>query len=233
MEYKVAKYVNYQSNKNLIQEIMDLIKPSYQTAGKHVAKDIEICNELYIVQDENSLILAFFMVGYHQIDGIECCYLGLSTCREEYKNRGYSKSLFNAFAYDCIRQELALNKRIICYWTTATPIIYHWFTKNFWNVQPDRKGNCTAEGKAMLLHLGNAKYPHKNLDPENPFVLRQAAHQINYSDSERERIKKAVNDLNLTVFDTHKLDETNGDRFLMFGYTPSHDKLIERHIVEN
>lgn len=206
---------------------MELIVPSYKNAGSHITKDIEICNELYVINSENKEMLALFMIGYHTINNIEYCYLGLSACRQEYKNNGFVRALYLEFARDCIRKELDINKRIICYWTTANPIVYHWFSKYFSNVQPDRQGNCTQEGIHMLLNIVNTKYYKAKFDVNSPFVLREAAQQINYSQNEQERIAQAIKELNLTVFDTYKLDETNGDRFLMFGYTPLHVKLIE------
>jgi hypothetical protein len=61
---------------------------------------------------------------------------------------------------------------------------------------------------------------------EYPFILRQAAHHVNYSDEEKQRLQKAKIDLGLTVFDKFHLDETKGDHFLMIGYTLSHEKII-------
>ena len=79
----------------------------------------------------------------------------------------------------------------------------------------------------ILQAIANEKYQKASFEPATPFVLRQAAYQINYSDNERQRIAKAIKDLDLTVFEKYKLDETQGDRFLMFGYCPPYDKIIE------
>ena len=227
MKSNIQKYIDYQNNKELTDGIMELIIPSYKNAGSHISHDIEICNELYVISSDSGEMLAFFMVGYHSIENIACCYLGLSACRHEYKNSGFVKALYLEYARDCIKKELETNNRIISYWTTATPIVYHWFSKYFTKVQPDRQGNCTKEGLEMLLSIASNKYQKAKFNYDTPFVLRNAAQQINYSDQEQARIKQAITDLKLTVFEMYKLDETNGDRFLMFGYTPSHDKLIE------
>lgn len=227
MKLNIAKYDDYQNNQELVGEIMKMILPSYKNAGSHIAKDIAICNQLYIVNSEDHQMLAFFMVGYHKINDLDCCYLGLSACRQEYKNNGFVKALFFEFARDCIRKELSLNKRILCYWTTATPIVYHWFCKYFSDVAPDRQGNCSTGSKRLLTLIARSKYKNASFEADYPFILRQAAHQINYSDAENDRIRQAIIDLNLAVFENHRLDETNGDRFLMVGYAPHHDKLIE------
>lgn len=227
MDAYIQKYRDYQYDTLIIDEIKALILPSYKNAGSHVNHDIEICNELYVIRSSGGQMLAFFMVGYHQIDAIDCCYLGLSTCRQEYKNSGYVKELYLTFARDCIRKELYLNKRITCYWTTATPIVYHWFTKYFSDVQPDRTGHCDETGRTLLFAIASEKYKHAGFDERIPFVLRNAAIGINYSDQEHHRLEDAIVSLNLSVFSDHHLDERNGDRFLMLGYAPSHDRLIE------
>lgn len=227
MKINIKKYTDYQNNKELIDGIMELIVPSYKNAGSHISHDIEICNELYVINSDSGEMLAFFMVGYHSVENIACCYLGLSACRQEYKKSAFVKALYLEFARDCIKKELEINNRIISYWTTATPIVYHWFNKYFTKVQPDRQGNCTNDGLEMLFKIASNKFQKAKFSYDIPFVLRNAAQQINYSDQEQTRIKQAITDLKLTVFDTYKLDETQGDRFLMYGYTPSHDKLIE------
>ncbi len=227
MKTEIVKYTDYQDNQQLIKSIMDLIEPSYKTAGKHITKDIEICNELYVMQSDSGQMLALFMIGYHNIGDTDFCYLGLSACKEEYKNNGFVKRLYLEYAKDCVKKELETNKRIYSYWTTATPIVYHWFEKYFIEVEPNRHGVCTSEGLQTLQKIATEKYHNAKFELTTPFVLRQAAHQINYSDNERQRIAKAIKDLNLTVFDTYKLDETQGDRFLMFGFCPSLDKINE------
>ena len=223
---EVTRNDNYQHNEALIAEIHELIAPSYKEAGSHITKDIELCPLLYTINSPEGKMLALFMAGFHKVNGLDCYYLGLGACRNEYKNQGFLKKLYLEFARDCIRKELELNKRIVCYWTTATPIIYHWFNKYFTDTQPDYLGNCSPDAVKMILSIAQAQYPDVEFDEACPFVLRHAAHHINYSDEERARLKKAALDLNLGVFDKFRLDETQGDRFLMIGYAPSHEKFI-------
>lgn len=219
MVTKIEKHIDYKDNLALVNQIREIILPSYKNAGSHVSKDIDLCNELYCIQEEGRM-LAFFMVGYHEIVGIASCYLGLSACRQEYKSQGLVKSLYLEFARDCRLKEHSIGNRILCYWTTATPIVYYWFCKHFSEVYPNLKGECTDESKLLINLIAKSKYPKANRDPINPFVLRHAAHEINYSDDEVNRVKKATQDLGLFVFDKFALDETKGDRFLMVGYCP-------------
>lgn len=227
MKPKIIKYTDYQDNQELIKRIKELIQPTYRQAGEHINHDIEICNELYTINSDNGELEALFMVGFHMIENMPCYYGGLSACKHELKNTGIVKWLYYEFLKECAFKELELNQKIITYWTTATPIVYY-LTNRYWiNVQPTLQGECTPEGKEILEKIAKAKYANIKREIDAPFVLRQAAHQINYSDNERQRISKAIKDLNLTVFDTYKLDETQGDRFLMFGYCPSLDRINE------
>lgn len=224
---QLTRYTNYQKNAALIKEIHELIAPSYKEAGSHITRDIELCPILYTINSTKGQMLALFMVGYHTVNNIECCYLGLSACREEYKSQGLVKKLYLEFNRDCIKRERELNKRIVCYGTTATPIVYYAFHKIWINPQPDMDGNCSLEGVQIISTIAKVQYPDAGIDEAGPFILRHAAHHINYSEAEKERLKKAALDLNLTVFDKFRLDETQGDRFLMIGYAYSQDKLIE------
>ena len=220
MSNRISKHINYQSNQQLIKGIMGLIAPSYQEADAHIAKDIERCNELYVMNSKGGAMLAVFMVGYHPIHEMQCCYLGLSACKEGHKNKGLVKQLYLAFAKDCLQKEREMNQRILCYWTTATPIAYHWFTKHFYDVQPDREGNCSKKAKAILAMIATTQYPRASFKTETPFVLRRAAKQVRYSEAEQQRITVAKNELELGVFDEYNLNEEHGDRFLMMGYVP-------------
>ncbi len=199
---------------------MEMIAPSYKSAGSHVTKDIEICDELYIIYSDNKEILAFFMFGFHKVKDLDCCYLGLSACRQEYKANGLVKALYLEFAKNCKTVELAYKRRLLCYWTTATPIVYNWFNKHFRNVEPDKFGNCTEKGLETLYTIATERYEKAKFDINIPYVLRHAAKGINYSDEENQRIEKAIIDLNLPIFNEFNLDEKNGDRFLMIGFCP-------------
>jgi hypothetical protein len=223
---RIRRTENYQHNDSLIAEIHEIIAPSYKEAGSHITKDIERCPILYTINSSEGKIIALFMIGYHNIDNMKTCYMGLSACREEYKNQGLAKLLYLEALRDCNLKEAEINQRIICYWTTATPIAYHVVQKIFQDAQPDHIGNCTPEAQKIISAIARANYPDVTVDATCPYLLRHAAHNINYSEEEKERIKKAARDLNLEVFDRYKLDETQGDRFLMIGYAPTLDSQL-------
>ena len=224
---KLIKIKDFSNDRAIVNQLYDLTGSSYIDNQAVLEREIENCNEIYLLNDHDGILLAFFMVGYHKIAGTEFCYLGLSACKEEYKNNGFVKRLYLEFAKDCVEKELITNKRIYAYWTTATPIVYHWFEKYFKEVEPNRHGVCTNKGLQMLQTIANAKYHDAKFDLSIPFVLRQAAHQTNYSENERQRLAIAIKNFDLPVFNTYNLDETNGDRFLMLGLCPSLDTINE------
>ena len=228
MKPKIIKLKDYQKNEDIIYQIKKLIEPFYSQAGDHIDHDIETCDELYVVNSDEGRIIAFLMVGFHFIDDMPCYYAGLSACKDELKNTGVVSRLYFEFSKDCVHQESKLKERVIIYWTTATPIVYYFTNYFLKNVQPTISGKCTEEGKQVLETIANKQYTNAKQEDSAPYVLRNAAEQITYSTVERNRLKKAVKDLNLTVFDDYEIDEANGDRFLMFGYAPSLEEINER-----
>ena len=214
---QAQKKYNYQQDVAYLQQINEIIKESYAVSGKHLEGDISKCDELYYFQQDNNL-LAFFMVHYHEIDNTLCCYLGLSACRSEYKNMGLVGKLYGAFKNECQKRQLMYGKRILCYWTTVTPIVYHWFCKNLNNVVPDLAGNITEEGKRLGNIIAQSQYCNAKFSSDNPFLLRKAVKETRYLPQEKEKIKEALTKLEIAAFDRYKLDESEGDRFLMIGY---------------
>lgn len=214
----VIKITNYKHDAVIVDSIMSLIKPSYKNAGTHVTKDIDRCNELYMIHSDEGELIAFFMVGYHIIDTNLFCYMGLSACKDEYKNKGIVKLLYTEFQRDCAIKEKELGSKIICYCTTATPIVFVAFHKLFVSVQPSINGCCDDVGKEVLLKIIRKKYSEAIYNENQPFILRQAAKNINYSDQEKERIDEIEKRLGLAIFSANDIRESEGDRILMFGY---------------
>lgn len=92
---RFEKRTSYQNDAPLLAELYELIAPSYASTGKHIIHDIELCDELYTLRKESGRLAAFFMVGYHALNGEPSCYLGLSACREELKGQRLVSQLYN------------------------------------------------------------------------------------------------------------------------------------------
>lgn len=212
---------NFKNDKVLIDQIFELTAPSYVNTIDLLSREIHHNRDIYITKDENNTLLAYFMINYETVAGLDTCYLGLSACRESHKGQGLVKKLYQQLIDDCKALELTENRKILLWWTTATPVVYHWFNKHINRVEPNTQGRYTTEGKNLVLTIIKEKYPETTVDAVHPFILRSAATNTNYSEKEKERLKKITKELlEVDVFEKYNVVETNGDRFLMIGYTP-------------
>jgi hypothetical protein len=227
----IQKLHNFSSNQELIKQIYELSVPSYINSSALLERDINRCNEVYILRNDIGELLAFFMVNFEKIGTINACFLGWSACHNDYKNAGYAKYLYNSFFLDCKEKESVLNDRILCFWTTATPIAYYWFNKNIDNCQPNLEGDITNEGKENFIKIVNANYSAIGIDEEIPFILRGVATNTNYSKKEKARLHKIEKELNIKAFSRYPINELNGDRYLMLGYAPALE-IIQKRLSE-
>ena len=214
------KRTAYQYDEPLLAELYELIAPSYASTGKHILHDIELCDELYALREETGRLAAFFMVGYHELNGQLNCYLGLSACREEFKGQRLVSRLYNAFLADCRAKELEQGQRILLYSTTVRPEVFSRLGKALAQPSPDAAGRCSAKGLDSLRQLAEAHYAHATWNPDTPYLLRGAAIGVRYSESERERIAEVASQQPDSFFNSVALNERNGDRLLVVGYTP-------------
>jgi hypothetical protein len=221
------KISNFSQDKDLIERLYNLTNHSYVDNSAVLEREISHCREIYILIHQDKLA-AFFMVNLEKVGDIDTYYLGLSACDPDYQSKGLAKLLYNSFLCDCIKMELHLKKKIVCWWTTATPLAFYWFNKNLDNVEPNLDGNISKRGDGIFLKIIKHSYRDLNIDLNTPYILRGVAKQTNYSAKENERLLKISNELKLIAFEKYQIDETNGDRFLMIGYAPSHNTLIER-----
>ena len=219
---KVSYILNFKKDTKLIREILELSAPSYKSNMQLVEREVNHNRDIYIIKGLTGELLAFFMVNPEELNGQNSYYLGLSACHDNYKGKGLVKSLYMAFMKDCKFQELIQKKSIILWWTTATPIVYYWFNKYIKDVQPDMDGLYNQFGKSMAEIIVREKFDTTDVDQNHPFILRNVAVETNYSEQEVERLNSAACKLNTNVFEKYNVNEKNGDRFLMIGYTPDH-----------
>ena len=202
--FKIERYRHFNHDPVIIDQLQRVIKTSYQEFDilkGYLLKDLKDCDELYVAKDDYNEIAAFFMVGLLQLDDEVVYYLGLSACLHSYKNNGLGKALYLKFAVDCKRFESEIGKRILCYWTTASPIPYYWFCINYLDVEPDLDGKHSADRQTIVRRIIKEKYPAAKFDESLPFVLRGAVSNFRFSSQEKARLQKAMTDLNIEVFE--------------------------------
>ena len=211
---------NFKSDTDLVSRILELTNASYITNTQLIDREIEHNQDIYIVNNEQGELLAFFMINFEKVNGEDTYYLGLSGCRDDLKGKGLGKSLYMKFMEDCREREKQENRKFLLWWTTATPIVYYWFNKYVSAVQPDMNGNYNEEGEKIVHGIIAEKFKGIPVDKQHPFILRSVAENTLYSLSEQQRLIQATENLGMDVFQRFNLREENADRFLMIGYAP-------------
>ena len=93
----IQLHTNFKSDTNLVSRILELTNKSYVTNTQLIEREIEHNSDIYIITNDREDLLAFFMVNFEQVIGIDSYYLGLSACRDELKGKGICKSLYLYF----------------------------------------------------------------------------------------------------------------------------------------
>ncbi len=211
---------NFKFDKILVSKLLELTRVTYVNNIELIEREIEHNSDIYIITNSSGDLLAFFMINFEKVNGLDTYYLGLSGCRDDLKGNGFGKSLYLKFMQDCRVREQRENRKFLLWWTTATPIVYYWFNKYVSNVQPDMEGAYTEEGKNTVLSIISEKFHGIAVDELHPFILRSVAENTSYSLNEQARLLVATESLGMNVFQRFNLREENADRFLMIGYTP-------------
>ncbi|MDO7886650.1 hypothetical protein [Hymenobacter cheonanensis] len=89
----LEKITDYHVNRGLLAEVQALLAPSYVAVGPFALKGIAypvpgMRHELYTLRDADGQLAAFCTVGYHDIAGLPCGYMGLIAVGEEHRIRG-------------------------------------------------------------------------------------------------------------------------------------------------
>ncbi len=218
--FRLKRVSNFSNDQQLITQLFELTRPNYIDNSSVLTREIKHCNEIYLLYNGENELVAFFMINFEKVDEIDTFYLGLSGCRNDYKGFGLAKCLWTEFFIDCKHKEKRVGTKILCWWTTASPIPFKWFNDNIESCEPNTRGDISAFGLNVITKIAALKFKHIYIDSSVPFILRGVAAQTNYSCAERERLDKVCDELQLTAFERFPIDEANGDRYLMIGYAP-------------
>lgn len=221
----IEKLTDYHGNAELLNEIEELLAPSYALPGSFVMRGITgpipgIETQLLLFRDEAGKLAAFCKFGYHMSDDTACLYIGLTAVHPNYKDQGLGRQLWEKLFQECRRLELGAGQRFLVYLTTANPSAFAWFARALTEAAPMADGDCDAAGLQLLRGIAATQYPQATCDAATPYLLRGAAPGVRYSESEYQWVKKlAARDTN-SFFNSLTLDERNGDRLLLVGYAP-------------
>lgn len=214
------EFINSQA---LLYEIKEITAPSYEDPTALIMRDLNHCNKLYLGRESNGKLVTFFMVGWETIlldkKPIQTVFLGLSATREDQKDSGIVRHLYQRFVTDAQAWEEAHQQRLLLWYTTATPSVFYAANLTFSENQPHDDGSYTEDGKAYVLAL--RKYMGWPFFIEgHPFVVKGIAEKTRYSYAEKKRINYIVKRSNFSLFTDLNIDETNGDRMLRICRVP-------------
>lgn len=220
----VSRNGEHRTNPALLTEMLEMIRPSYVDAAPLLDREVARCETLYRWYDHDGLLTAFFLVAWESltIDSNErpAVYMGLSATRQDTKNSGVVRQLYAEFVRDGVQWEISNQRRLVLWFTTATPSACLAAYVLFVEAEPRVDGTFTDIGAGVARAVRTRlSWPERLGD--HPFVLRSVAGATRYSSVEAERVRAicARHDFDLLA----KLDvqEMHGDRLLYICYLPN------------
>ncbi|KYQ94387.1 hypothetical protein DLAC_11597 [Tieghemostelium lacteum] len=223
LDIQTLELKDFINNHFILQEIKDIIAPSYEDPSSMLKRDLSHSNKLYIARERDGRLITFLMVGWENVlfkgQNIPTVYIGLSATRQDQKNTGIVRYLYKRFLGDAQAWEQVHQQRLLLWYTTATPSAFH-VSNLMEESQPNIDGSYTEEGKKLILALRDHKKWPAFIEG-HPFIVKGIAEKTRYSVLERERIKKIEEGKNFTLFTELGIDETQGDRMVCIGRVPS------------
>jgi len=219
--YSVFEKHDFSLDKDLIIEMKDILKPSYINPDSLIDRVIQQYDYILFSRNKEGILTSFFTTNFDKIDNEIICNLGLLAVRDAYKR---SDLIFPVVfrQIELLRQkQKEVGKRILCWCTTASTSIFkatHFF---YDDCQPRQNGSYDIEGLQTFEKI--VKGYKIECNSSTPFVLRQYAHNTQYSQIEKERISKIVLKKK-NLFDNFQINESNGDRLVIVSYPPSDEK---------
>jgi len=216
---------SFRSDRRLTKAMGDLLAPSYEDATSLLERELAHCDTLYAYYEGEQLAF-FYMTANENFaldDGqvVPCTYGGLSCAHEELKNSGAINKVYcEAFAEQCVLQEENRQRRL-GWATTATPSAYYFSQLVMEDFVPCLDGSYPPQTIRLAAMLRRANGYPGAAPGDHPFALRGVAPGTQYSDSERARIEHVCRKKEFTLFEKLGIDETRGDRLLMFGWLPA------------
>lgn len=220
--FSVYEKHNFSFDKDFIIEMKDLIKPSYVDPDSLIDRVIKQYDNILYTRNKEGRLCSFFTTNYDKIDNDIICNLGLLAVKEEYKGAELVFPLGFRHIEILKEKEKELGKRILCWCTTATISIYRAIMMFYDGYQPKFDGSYDNSGLKAVEKI--AKGYKLEYNPSSPFVLRQHAHNTQYSPTEKKRISEIVKKKKKSFFDIFQIDESNGDRLIVVMYSPTDEK---------
>lgn len=210
------------ANESVLAAMRKLISPSYADDAAVVLDGaIKHCDDVYLAYLDDTKLVSFFMVHWVSVETesgwINSVYLNFGATEQNTQNKGIIQILFNKFIADAKKIEEKSGQKLLLWYTTISPIVFHVVRKLFIANEPDENGHYTQEGEIIARAI--CKLMNWPLNHTHPFALFGIV-PINYSSDECQRITKIQQDKNFTLFTKMGLNEKNGDRILCLCHIP-------------
>ncbi len=212
-QFKLFEYVNYQNDHVLVNEISELLAPSYINTDTLLERELAHNKIIYFTRDTQNKLSSFFMTNYDEVNGKTVCYMGLLAVADNHKG----KDLAGPILYWHIQKTKSLEKKlgysIWCWATTATTSVYQ-ITKNFSkNVEPQFNGTYSNDGLDKCMQIKN--HYNLNISSSHPFVIKEIAKGTQYSAKEKEHIYEYTQKRKFELFNQLQVNESKGDRLIL------------------
>ena len=218
---QVVRDGEFRKDAGLVEEIRELVTPSYVDPSALLARELAHCDTLYARRGDDGRLQTFFLTANERIETplgpIPTVYLGLSAARADLKNTGVVRSVYVRFLDAAAAWEQATGERLLLWYTTATPSAYHASRLLFTGGEPSLNGEFSEEGAKIALALRRRLGV---VDHDHPFVLPEIATNTRYSPAEVARIDRVVTKSGFTLFRRLDIEEKRGDRLLAIARVP-------------
>lgn len=215
----ISSMNNFQSDPALRQEIYELARWSYEDPAAILQREFQNNQHIYILRNEASRLVAFFMTGISHFGELELNYLGLACVSQEYKNRGIIIRLFLRAMEDAVRLRLPAK----CWLTTPSTEIFRIINFLFDEVSPSLKFEVSEEALTIARRINQLKQYESSRG--NPFIVKGVAKATRYSANEILRRHQHRRTCKNVCYIDQLLNEQHGDRLIMLCDVPGPQKL--------
>ena len=207
----------------IIAQTAEVLADLYVDARELAAQAVSKIDEAYWDCDEKGLTSFLFFKRSHikYKDGrISAIYLGLGGNRPDRIGTTRAIAVYRAFIADALTWEKKQKERFLIWGTTATPSIYRIINKFFDELEPQMDGSYSPRALEYANRIKAQFIDKEHWSHEHPFLLKGVAKTVRYSAAERKRIDALAQAKNFDLFSKINMQETNGDRVLLFCRLP-------------
>jgi hypothetical protein len=210
--------------------IFELLSQHYVDPTDLLEREYKKNDRVYLAWAGEQLA-GLFMVGYHEgfplIPYTTDIFLGISGTDYRFKGKRIGKLLYLSHLLDAARYEQENNKRVLHWYTTASPLVYRAIEQLYARVTPDGQGAFRSDALPFLALIKDTYHYHGVPGKYPDYVLRSIAHNTRYRPEQGAYLADIYSRYDLPVLQGNAINERAGDRILVLCETPQTDRLHE------